>query len=910
MPDTPETWLAAFTANKTTTDSQNDPHITQLANGNILVSWTSTADTGAGSPPDRDVIGQIFSPEGEPLGDELLLNQTYFDLSERDADIAALPNGGFIVVYKASSNALRFDRYDANGMADSDNNTVFSSLPAGITDFDNPTISVSHESSALITYRVLEPGGDSEIRGRIYNPTTGVVGPEQNLIAYPGSNSDNSTTVLANGNYVIVDSHLAGGDSRIVIRIVNQAGNNVLGATPIASTNADGESDSDPDVAALTGGGFVVVWTNTDADTDLLFSIFTAAGVLAHGPNSVNAGGNTDNNNDPSVVALSDGGFILFYDDDETGQHAGRAQRYSETGVAVGTTFVFDGGDGSVTDAVLLDDGRVALTFVDGDEISMTIYDTRDAPNTVIGDSGVQAGTIGDDDIGPNNAVKSVYAGDGHDEVQASANDTAIYGGKGSDTLHGGVGDDALYGGNDGDQLSGGAGADLMVGGAGSDWASYVSAAGGVVADLLDPSDNTGDAAGDTYFGIENIAGSNYSDVLRGTNGANAIYAYAGDDLVRGRGGNDTLTGASGNDTLDGGSGADTLRAGTGDDVYIVDNTGDTIVEYADAGTDTVQSKISYTLGFELENLRLTGSAGLSGTGNADANQIIGNDGANLLTGLAGNDELVGRDGRDKLFGNGNNDTLDGGSGRDSLFGGSGDDSLLGGGSADKIKGGGGGDTLYGHNGDDRLFGNNGDDRLRAGNGADRAYGGSGSDRIEGQNGDDRLDGGKGGDRLEGNAGDDRLYGAKGADLLKGNAGADNLSGGSGNDTLFGGSKADVLLGGTGKDQLGGGRGADIFVFNSTGESGARSKRADVIVDFGANDTIKLRGIDADTTHKGNDAFTFIGTHAFSGEAGELRYRVVGDGARVFADTNGDGKADMQIRLTGIDSLTAADFIL
>lgn len=85
MPLTPETWLNEFTVNLTTTNTQSRPRITQLANGNILVSWESSDDTGVGSPAGIDMIGQIFTPMGEPVGVEFRLNIAFNVDDEQEA---------------------------------------------------------------------------------------------------------------------------------------------------------------------------------------------------------------------------------------------------------------------------------------------------------------------------------------------------------------------------------------------------------------------------------------------------------------------------------------------------------------------------------------------------------------------------------------------------------------------------------------------------------------------------------------------------------------------------------------------------------------------------------------------------------------------------------------------------------
>ena len=151
----------------------------------------------------------------------------------------------------------------------------------------------------------------------------------------------------------------------------------------------------------------------------------------------------------------------------------------------------------------------------------------------------------------------------------------------------------------------------------------------------------------------------------------------------------------------------------------------------------------------------------------------------------------------------------------------------------------------------------------------------------------------------------ERAIGGSGSDVIKGNDAKNVLQGRAGNDKLYGLDGNDVLIGGAGKDVLSGGSGADVFTFKSASES--RGSASDTISIFvrGA-DHVDLRGIDADTGAAGNQAFTFIGASAFSGEAGELKYsRGVLSG-----DVNGDKIADFRIAITGISALSAGDFYL
>jgi serralysin len=131
------------------------------------------------------------------------------------------------------------------------------------------------------------------------------------------------------------------------------------------------------------------------------------------------------------------------------------------------------------------------------------------------------------------------------------------------------------------------------------------------------------------------------------------------------------------------------------------------------------------------------------------------------------------------------------------------------------------------------------------------------------------------------------------------------LEGGSGNDVLKGGAGNDILFGGAGKDVLIGGTGADTFVFKQTNDS--TPGQADRIIDFShaQGDHIDLSSIDANTHAAGDQAFTYIGRAAFTDVAGQLHYA----NHMLEGDTNGDGKADIQIHVN-VASLSAGDLIL
>ena len=137
---------------------------------------------------------------------------------------------------------------------------------------------------------------------------------------------------------------------------------------------------------------------------------------------------------------------------------------------------------------------------------------------------------------------------------------------------------------------------------------------------------------------IENVNGSAFNDSLTGDTGSNELF---------GLGGKDSLLGGSGDDILDGGTGNDSMTGGAGHDTFYVDSSTDKAVESAAGGTDLVYASANFVLGLNVENLTLTGTDNLNGTGNSLANTITGNTGDNSLAGGSGNDVLSGGDGND-----------------------------------------------------------------------------------------------------------------------------------------------------------------------------------------------------------------------------------------------------------------------
>lgn len=207
-----------------------------------------------------------------------------------------------------------------------------------------------------------------------------------------------------------------------------------------------------------------------------------------------------------------------------------------------------------------------------------------------------------------------------------------------------------LIGNSNNNVLDGGSGPDVMEGGAGNDL-YFVDHPGDRVIELPKHGIDTVWASVEGY-----VLPPNVENLLLGP-GVHKGVGNELDNVIHGNERSNTLVGGPGNDMLDGGLGADVLMGGPGDDMYVVDDPGDRVIEQENEGRDTVVASISYVLPPHVEDLILSGRSDIDGTGNVQANRLIGNAGKNILSGGPGDDWLDGGPGDDTLQGGPGNDT-------------------------------------------------------------------------------------------------------------------------------------------------------------------------------------------------------------------------------------------------------------
>jgi Ca2+-binding RTX toxin-like protein len=634
--------------NTTTAGEQDKPSITTLTNGNLVVAWHDPGSPVAGDPD--DIRLQVIGGTGTKIGAEILVNAT--EAGSQDAPtVQALAGGGFVVTWQDSSASggttdylIRGQIFDAVGARVGAEFTV-NSATAGIqTDAD---VAALPNGGFVVTWTTDDaaPGTNADIKAQLFDVSGNKVGGEIIVAANAGNEIQPEVAVDSLGRFVITWADFSGGTGAIKTRAYDSAGSPIGAVHTVAP--ADPSGFVYPAITALADDTFEILFETNLATIPrgperrvehlTLDDSYSRALIFGTSLPDLIVGDDTDN-----VIQAFGGGSIFGHQGDEINGGGGSdTVVYSDATASVQVDLVLGQGSGNVADhdSYVNVENVVGSAFNDvliGNDVANRldgaggddVIRTGKGADVVIGGAGTDSVRYEDSDgtifvnltlgLGFNNyAAGDSYSG--IENVVGSLYADYLIGDDGANMLDGNSGDDVLIGAK---------GADILIGGAGSDAASYEDSSGAVFVSLALGNGFNNSAEGDTYTGIENVIGSRFNDFVIGNSGVNK------------------LDGRDGDDTLIGGLGADILIGGPGSDsASYEDNQGDVFVNLLTGqGFSNAAQGDTYS---SIENL----------TGGAYRDVFIGDNGLNILNGGEGNDYLIGGLSGDSLIGGGGADT-------------------------------------------------------------------------------------------------------------------------------------------------------------------------------------------------------------------------------------------------------------
>ncbi|MCF3643247.1 hypothetical protein LXM94_25135, partial [Rhizobium sp. TRM95111] len=588
---------AEIQVNTTSADQMFSPSITLLPAGGWIAVWTASSEEEGNEFV--HTMMQRFDAEGNRVGDEVQVGDP--KAGYNSPTVVPLADGGWLVMHDRGD--IVQQRFDADG------NVVGGETQINTVSGDLRSVSatVLEDGSWVVAWQ--RGAGNEDVFQQKFNVDGIAVGGEVRVnTTTSGRQFMDDIAALADGGWVVTFESPDGNSDGIFQQRYNADGVKVGSQTRVNTTTSGSQQSST--VTALADGGWVVTWSGPDGDQDGIFQ-------QRYGSNGAKVGSETLINTarasfqtDPVVAALSDGDWVIVWrsgaqDGDGTGIYM---QRIAANGAAVGTETLVNvttAGIQSDVSVTALDGGGWVVTWksedpdtfvdtvqqrvfaddirgADGDDvIEGTVFGEAilglggdDTIDGLAGDDTIEGGAGADDMDGGAGVDTLSYAGstqgvtvrlsdgtasggdaDGDtfanfENVTGSEAGDTLVGSAGANVLRGGAGSDTLIGGGGADVLEGGDGADNMDGGAGIDTLSYAGSNLGVTVRLSDGTATGGVANGDTFTNMENVTGSAHNDTLEGTTGANVLVGGDGNDTLIGRGGADRLEGGNGNDTF------------------------------------------------------------------------------------------------------------------------------------------------------------------------------------------------------------------------------------------------------------------------------------------------------------------------------------------------------------------------
>ena len=404
--------------------NQTDPKVTSLSDGGFVIVWVSNEQDGQ----DEGIFGQRYDANGEAVGTEFQIN-TYTQGIQFEPEVTGLTEGGFVVSWSSFAQDGRgfgifAQNFDAAGVETGPEYQVNS---YALLEQDNSSVTALSDGGYVVTWSSYGQDGRGDgVFGQRFDASGQTVGQEFAVNSHHWNNqNETQVAALSDGGFAVVwqSDRQDGSDTGIYVQQFNINGETV-GVETRVNTTTQGDQ-SYPVVAGLEGGGYVVAWTSfygQDGDRRGIFAQqFDAQGAPVGQEFMVNQETYLDQER-VDIAALSNGGFIITWDSDkQDGSEEGVYGRmYDQAGVALDDEFLVN----EYTDHIQ------AFSSVSG------LQSAAPLPSDTL------FGTAGDDLLTGTSGDDTLYGGLGNDVILGEAGDDLIYAGLGQDTLTGGAGGD------------------------------------------------------------------------------------------------------------------------------------------------------------------------------------------------------------------------------------------------------------------------------------------------------------------------------------------------------------------------------------------------------------------------------------------------------------------------------------
>lgn len=430
--------------NTNTSGDQKESSVAGLSSGGHVVVWTDD-DNQDGNR--ESIRGQIYGPNGVAIGSEFQVN-TYFLEEQSDPSVASLIDGGFVVSW--TSREQDGDRRGVYGQLYNSSGLAVGSeiaINTGVTSNDQYISSIAALTGGgfVVTWtdKSGSDGNRASVRGRVFNTSGVAIGSEFQINTYTSKDQNySSVTGLLGGGFVVSwTSQNQDGSNFSIFGQRYDASGTAVGSEFAVNTGLTSGAQKFSSIASLSGGGFVVAWTDDDdADGDedsIRGRIFDANGVEVGAEFQANTY-SSDDQKLPSITGLIDGGFVVSWvskNQDGSGEGV-YGQRYSASGTVIGSEFQIHSNTSDHQNKVSIDalpQGGFVVSWTSagqdgsGDGIYRKIYAQDD--ELLIGGAGADL----------------LVGGGGADQLTGDAGADDIDGAYGDDLIEGGLGDDNLH---------------------------------------------------------------------------------------------------------------------------------------------------------------------------------------------------------------------------------------------------------------------------------------------------------------------------------------------------------------------------------------------------------------------------------------------------------------------------------